>query len=59
MRAALLRLHADMERFGFTQATGFTFELCAPSLRLKRLKELLAEYSCACAAPQPNIVVYG
>jgi hypothetical protein len=59
IRAALMRLHGDMERFGFTQATGFTFELCPPGFRLRRLKELLAEYSCGCGAPEPNVVVYG
>ena len=72
IRAALLRLHADMERFGFTQATGFTFELCPPGARLTRLREILGEYRCgcseaepnlaylcACSGTEPNIVVYG
>jgi hypothetical protein len=60
IRAALLRLHADMERFGFTSATGFTFELCPPGSRVKRLREILAEYRCCgCSETDPNIVVYG
>jgi hypothetical protein len=60
IRAALLRLHADMERFGFTHATGFTFELCPPDSRVRRLREILAEYRCCgCSDTEPNIVVYG
>jgi hypothetical protein len=59
IRAALLRLHADMERFGFNRPTGFTFELWPAELRVARLKELHAEYSSGGRAIQANIVVYG
>jgi hypothetical protein len=59
LRQALLRLHADMLRFGFNHPGGFTFELCAPSLRVKRLRELLAEHEIAYDEQRPNIVLYG
>jgi hypothetical protein len=56
---ALLRLHADMLRFGFDHPTGFTFELCPSALRVKRLKELLAEHEIICHQQRPTIVLYG
>jgi hypothetical protein len=59
IRAALLRLHAAMDRFGFCHPTVFTFELCPAESRLRRLKQLLAAYRPICGETQPNIVVYG
>lgn len=59
LRQALLRLHADMLRFGLYRAMGFTFELCPAASRLKRLKQLLGEHQMLREQQRPNIVLYG
>jgi hypothetical protein len=59
LRQGLLRLHADMMRFGFDRPTGFTFELCLPSLRRKRLKQLLVEHEISYSDQPANIILYG
>jgi hypothetical protein len=59
LRKALLLLHADMLRFGLTCPTGFTFELCPSALRVKRLKELLAEHDLVASDQPSNILLYG
>ena len=59
LRSALLRLHSDMIRFGFDRPTGFTFELCVPALRRKRLRQLLVEHEVAYNDQRANIILYG
>ena len=59
LRKALLQLHTDMLRFGLTCPTGFTFELCPSALRVKRLKQLLAEHESVSNDQRANIVLYG
>ncbi len=56
---ALLGLRANMTRFGFDRPTGFTFELCAESSRLTRLKELLTEHEIMGDEQPSNIILYG
>ncbi|MPZ77812.1 MAG: hypothetical protein GEU77_14935 [Deltaproteobacteria bacterium] len=59
LRAALLRLYDNMQRFGFNLPAGFTFELCQARSRVARVKELLADYDLESKAGCPNIVLYG
>jgi hypothetical protein len=59
LRRTLLRLYADMLRFGFYSPAGFTFEVCPAPLRRTRLRELLAEHEIACHEQRANIVLYG
>jgi hypothetical protein len=59
LRKTLLRLHADMLRFGFNRPAGFTFELSPSEFRRKRLKQLLTEHEIIFSAQPSNIVLYG
>ncbi len=59
LRRALLHLHAEMLRLGVYGATGFTFELCPPASRLKRLKQLLQEHETSREQQRPTVVLYG
>ncbi len=59
IRRALLRLRREMLRLGSYGATGFTFELCPPASRLKRLKQLLREHETAPEEQRPTVVLYG
>jgi hypothetical protein len=59
IRAALLRLYENMQRFGYEAPAGFTFELCKPHSRAARVKELLAEYDRKNNLVCPNILLYG
>jgi len=59
LRRTLLRLHADMLRFGFDRPAGFTFEICPAPARRKRLNQLLVEHELACTEQRASIVLYG